>query len=322
MCCPVYFMNSVSSCRCRHSAITLNPCALIPTFPCPPPHQCITESSFQCRQPLKCCLLQKSSTADFPAMIWPCSYYRICWRECRAQIADTNSFAGALNPHRSLLLLTWFNSLLLVLREAAATPLPFLQAPSKASFHSDLAHSSCSHVQSWVRINCNLIISWTIGVVSIIQTLKLLDTKHYRGLRENGSSKRLSGFFQVTLPFSMEHQLFRQRLVSHLYKWKLKLVFPGAPPETSQVLWLHKVGGQGTKLSCTWTLARLNCVTCIETLPRKYKNVQQVSVITTASRSDCLSQREPHRGDRHPNTWTAGVCTSWLGASPLQPPPQ
>lgn len=163
MCCPVYFMNSVSSCRCRHSAITLNPCALMPSFPCHPPYQCITESSFQCRQTLKCCLLQKSSSADFPAMIWPCFWYRICWRECQAQIADTNSFAGALNPHRSsLLLLTWFNSLLLVLWEAAATPLPFLQALSKASFHSDLAHSSCSHVQSWVRINCNLIISWTI----------------------------------------------------------------------------------------------------------------------------------------------------------------
>lgn len=56
-------------------------------------------------------------------------------------------------------------------------------------------------------------------------------------------------------------------------------------------------------------------------LPRKYKNVQQVSVITTASRSACFSQREPHMGDRHPSTRTAGVCTSWLGASPFQPLP-
>lgn len=140
---------------------TLNLCALIPAFPCPSlkvhhwikfPVQIATEI-LPFSKVLFFCLTSHNLTTFL--------LQNLLGRLSRAWTGDTNSFADALNPHRSsLLLLIWFESMLLVWWEAAISPLP----SSRFSSHSDLAHSSSSLAQSWaaVRIYCNLIVSWDI----------------------------------------------------------------------------------------------------------------------------------------------------------------
>lgn len=146
---------------------TLSLGALIPTFPCPSlkvhhwikfPVQIATELLPFSKVLLFCLISHHLSTFLLQNLLG---------RLSEAQVADTNSFADALNSHRSfLLLLTWFESLLLSGGKLLWFPPPLLQALSKASFHSDLAYSSSSShlAQSWVavRIYCNLIVSWDI----------------------------------------------------------------------------------------------------------------------------------------------------------------
>lgn len=132
------------------------------SLPFPAPHEKgITESSSQCRQALKCCLLQKFSS------VLPVE----CLTTFLLQV-----LLGMLLEHRLLapvhLQTPWIPTDSLCSwspdwRHSYSSGGQLLWSPlpsfSRTSFHSDFNHSS-SLVHSWgaVRIHCNLIFSWDI----------------------------------------------------------------------------------------------------------------------------------------------------------------